>query len=294
MKINFLGLGVQKAGTSTLHDILRQHTQIYLPEMKEAHFFDVSERYVKGLEWLKKTFFSNYAGQQCVGAFTPEYLYVEEVPERIYKTLGNDLKFIVVLRHPVDRAVSHYNMIHRRGMEIHDFFTAIKDEQTVIKRSESANLDYSYMSRGYYAEQIKRYFEIFPRENFLFLEFKTHVVNNIEQTAEMIQNFLGVDYQSLNCIIKSNEAFVPRFIKLNQVLKNNKAIKFLGRLLFTGHTKKIIISKIYKWNKTPNNNRLFKLSKAEKDMLFEKYFKHDASQLKDLTGIDYKLLWNEK
>ena len=56
-KVDFFCIGAQKAGTTTLHDILVQHPQLYLPSKKEAHFFDINERYTKGLDYYFKTFF---------------------------------------------------------------------------------------------------------------------------------------------------------------------------------------------------------------------------------------------
>ena len=88
MKINFICVGTQKAGTTTIHDILKNHQDIFLPEKKEAHFFDIENRYKKGLNWWKKEFFSSYGGEKSVGVFTPEYLYYDEVPKRILSNLS--------------------------------------------------------------------------------------------------------------------------------------------------------------------------------------------------------------
>ena len=85
--IDFVCVGTQKAGTTTLHDILKNHKDIFLPKSKEAYFFDIDEHYQKGMNWWFKTHFSSYLNEKIMGVMTPEYLYYEEVPERIYKTL---------------------------------------------------------------------------------------------------------------------------------------------------------------------------------------------------------------
>lgn len=61
--IDFICVGTQKAGTTTLHDVLKKHPNIYLPERKEAHFFDMDERFDKGLDWWMGTFFQGDKNQ---------------------------------------------------------------------------------------------------------------------------------------------------------------------------------------------------------------------------------------
>ena len=72
---NFICLGTQKAGTTTLHDILQQHPDIFLPPGKEAHYFDREERFEKGLKWWIDTYFSYYNNEKIMGVMQPEYLY---------------------------------------------------------------------------------------------------------------------------------------------------------------------------------------------------------------------------
>ena len=56
---NFMCLGAAKSGTTTLYDILSQHSEIYIPSFKEPHFFDIPENYNNGIEWYEKNYFSN-------------------------------------------------------------------------------------------------------------------------------------------------------------------------------------------------------------------------------------------
>lgn len=291
MKIDFLGLGVQKGGTTTLHDILKQHSKIFLPEKKEAHFFDYIERYNKGISWLQDTFFPDMPEGRKVGKFTPDYIYIKETPERIAETLGKDIKFIVVFRHPVDRAVSNYNMNYRRGIDELSFFDAIAQEQTRITNSEASNHNYSYNSRGYYSEQVKRYLEIFPPENFMFLIFETDIVNNIGETISKIQNFLGVEQEDLDCNIKSNEAFIPYSIKLNRLIRKNEKIKALGKVLFPLRVRKYLKNIVFNLNNKPGTKPLFKLAKEERERLFTEFFYHDVKQLEKLIKTDLNNVW---
>ena len=56
---NFMCIGASKSGTTSLYDILKQHSQIFIPYSKEPHFFDMPKVYSNGLEWYKNTYYSN-------------------------------------------------------------------------------------------------------------------------------------------------------------------------------------------------------------------------------------------
>ena len=266
MKINLLGLGVQKAGTSTLHDILITHPDIYLPEFKEAHFFDLTEKYLKGLKWLTDTFFTNYRGEKILGEFTPDYIYMEKTAERILETLGSDVKFIIIFRHPVDRAVSHYNMDYRKGFEKSDFFEAIINEQNNAQHSEWNKIHFSYIDRGFYARQLNRYLALFPKENFLYLIFEKDIIKNMSQTVDRIQAFLKIEHKDLNINIKSNEGFDPYSVKLNRIIRSN-AIKKIGGKLFSPSFRITIKNAIFRFNKKTGSNQLFKLTNEDRERI---------------------------
>lgn len=290
MRINFIGIGVQKGGTSTLHDILKQHTDIFLPKIKESHFFDLTEKYNKGLLWLEKTFFDEKGSEKFVGEITPDYLYMPEVPKRILESLGKDVKFIVIFRNPVDRAVSHYNMMVRLGLESKDFWKAIALEEKQIQSSELSKIRFSYISKGLYATQLKRYLNFFDKENFLFLTFENDIVTNIENTIERVQSFIGVENQNLDCNIVSNEAFAPRFAKVNQLSRNNTFLKSIFSLLPGGKKmKNYFVSTILKVNKTNSKQNLFKLDVTDKTKLYKEYFYTEVNELEEITGLNLNM-----
>lgn len=106
---NFLIVGAQKCGTTSLHEYLYQHPQIYLPEGKETKFFAEDARYSKGITYYEDVCFSTYSGESAVGEVDPDYMYFEQALERIAEHLDlRTTKLIFVLRNPVDRAFSHY------------------------------------------------------------------------------------------------------------------------------------------------------------------------------------------
>jgi len=95
---NFMCIGAAKSGTTSLYDILKQHSDVFIPSFKEPHFFDISTVYEHGVSWYEKTYFSGVKKEKCIGDFTPTYLFDKYAPERILALLGEGVKFIIILR----------------------------------------------------------------------------------------------------------------------------------------------------------------------------------------------------
>ena len=89
---NFMCVGAQKAGTTTLHDILKKHPDIYLPREKETKFFVFDDQYQKGIKFYEREYFSKWRGQKAVGEIDPTYMFCDHASERIYECLGRELK----------------------------------------------------------------------------------------------------------------------------------------------------------------------------------------------------------
>jgi len=185
---DFLILGAQKAGTTSLHRYLELHPAVLPPRMKEVHYFDV--QWWRGLRWYRSNFPSVAQhlgrrlrrGQRTItGEASPYYLAHPQVPARVKETLPS-VPMLVILRDPVERAHSHY--LHNRRMGAEDcstFEEAIEREPERLQgelervltddRYESyAHRHHSYLLRGQYAEQLRAWFALFPREQLLVLE----------------------------------------------------------------------------------------------------------------------------
>lgn len=215
---NFYCIGTQKAGTTSLHDIFSRHSDFFLPEPKEAHYFHKDELYKKGLDWYLDTFFKDVKDEKVIGSFTPDYLYFGKSAERIYETLGSDIKFVIVLRNPADRAYSHYTMSKFRGYESLSFSEAILLEEERLKKDFFHQNHFSYIDRGYYHRQIQNYLRYFPSENFLILNFENDVEKNINNAISKICKFLNLTPLSVKDDLKSNTAKSPWLPFLNRWL----------------------------------------------------------------------------
>jgi hypothetical protein len=163
---NFLCLGAPKAGTTSLFEILKQHPEIGLSSFKETHFFDTDINWNKGKKWYSDSYFSTLKTIKRIGEFTPSYLSKEICAQRIKDTLGDKVKFVVILRNPIDRAFSHYLHTSRDEYEKLSFEEALQLEPIRLKKflEEEDYLSYlrnSYFHQGLYAEMLERYLKYF-------------------------------------------------------------------------------------------------------------------------------------
>lgn len=177
---NFLIIGVQKAATSWLAACLQEHPDVFMSKEKEVHFFDKYSD--KGQPWYE-AHFADWAGQAAVGEATPDYINNLNASQRIYAMLGSEVKFILSLRHPIDRA--HSAFWHRLRQ---DKISSETDFLTFYRQNEQ------FRYRGNYFTQLSRYLECYPRESFLILIYEELTKNGQHALADCF-NFLSVDDQ---------------------------------------------------------------------------------------------------
>jgi hypothetical protein len=193
MQVNFLICGAQKAGTTSLDSYCRHHQEIGMPEQKELHFFDNDALFLNGEPDFERYHqaFPQKGNRRIFGETTPIYMYWPDVPERIHR-YNPDMRLIVLLRNPVDRAYSHWQMESARGLENLTFGEAIRAED---KRLAEASMDHqriwSYVDRGYYLAQLRRLWTLFGKEQVLVLESDS-LRQEPASVLSRISGFLGV------------------------------------------------------------------------------------------------------
>jgi len=144
---------------------------------------------------------SNKGRKFFTGEATPTYIYHPHAPKRIKQLLPN-VKLIVILRNPIERAFSHYNMSVRHGDEKLDFEEAIKEEdERISEEYEKMKINenyyslkfqiFSYIRSGLYAEQLERWFDYFPKKQFLFIQSETFR-KDIQLTFDTVFEFLNI------------------------------------------------------------------------------------------------------
>lgn len=198
---NFIIIGTQKGGTTSLYNYLVQHPNIEPSTTKEVHFFDIF--FNRGVNWYRSHFPSNLKKGTITGEASPYYIFYPYCPSRIKQVIP-EVKLIVLLRNPVYRAYSAYNMVLRAGIEKLTFEEAIAKEDSRLKDDIKNILEkpdfygfnhqhFSYLSRGIYFDQLKKWFELFDRKNFLILKSEL-LFNNPTDAYFKVIHFLGLSY----------------------------------------------------------------------------------------------------
>lgn len=284
---NFIGIGAQKAGTTTLHNILSQHPQILTPSVKEVHFFDREENYTKGIEWYRSVLPEKGKEEQLVGELTPGYMFFDFVPGRIFHKIGyRNLKLILILRDPVDRAYSHYLNRKKLGIENLSFQSAIEHEKSRIQRGVTFKKNYSYLTRSHYYDQIMNYLNYFPKENMCFLLFEKLYSNNYQEELKNIYDFLNIQ----SVIPQMDKSFNPTKLPQNKIISkllytNTPMLKRIRRSVIP--SKKIRDYIIHLLSKRPE-----RLSNELKQELKEKYFLKEIDYLEHLIERDLSIWKN--
>ncbi len=192
-RVDFLICGTQKGGTTALHSYLRQHPQIGLASVKEAHYFDTEDNFRDGApDYAAYHRLFDFTTTHAVrGEATPIYMYWQDAPRRIWE-YNPRMKIIVILRNPVRRAFSHWNMWRSEGRETLPFWDALHQERARSRRARPLqDRLYSYVDRGYYCEQLRRIWRFFPEEQTLILRSEDLRMRPTP-TLDRVFGFLGI------------------------------------------------------------------------------------------------------
>jgi hypothetical protein len=223
--VNLFIVGAQKAGTTSLHDYLSTHPRIFSADKKEVGYFSHQRNYEQGSTWyhnhihFKKWIF----GKKFYLDATPGYFYKPQVAERVLQ-YNSEARIVVMVRNPVDRAFSAYNMYQqmhqmtdlRKEKLLKDFvagttqkefenfsnilnspkfptFEAMVDaELELIARGERCQ--FGLLGRGLYAEQWQRYANFFPEHQMILIE-SSQLKNARQEILSQMANFLGLHSQ---------------------------------------------------------------------------------------------------
>jgi hypothetical protein len=194
---DFLCIGAQKAGTTTLHDLLQRHPDAFVPEVKETHYFSL--HFDQPLAWYERHFAAARPAQ-IVGEITPYYLFHPAAAARIAGQLPT-ARLIVLLRDPVERALSGYFHAKRHGMEPLPIDEAFASEADRLRDAErqldapgtrhTAHQWHSYVARSRYDVQLAGYLALFPASRLLMVQSEEFFTTP-KPIWDRIQAFLGL------------------------------------------------------------------------------------------------------
>ena len=214
---NLIIPGVQKAATSSLYHYLTQHPSITGGNIKEIHFFDLDRKFSRGVKWYKQQF--PHTRDYILDA-TPNYLYEKHIPIRIKETLGSNVRFIIVLRDPVSRCFSAWNMYRQIAKEpkrvalfaeieraepryklfskyyqnkhFPSFAEAVDFELQALSSDQAPFVEPGIVRRGFYVEQIEHWLTIFEKDQLLFLEQENLRGASLKLSLQRIAAFLEI------------------------------------------------------------------------------------------------------
>ena len=205
---SFFLLGAAKCGMTPLHAYLDQHPEICMSKPKEPTYFE-AELDRHGTAYYFNRYFSHWAGEPIVGESRHRNLYLPYVSRRLFD-YNPDARLLVILRNPVERAISHWWHWYSRGKETLRLREALEadlkridagyrleteNEQAIYKRTaveDCKGMLRTYLDSGYYDDQIQRYLALFPRERLkivLFEDFSRDPQSVLLEAG----HFLGAD-----------------------------------------------------------------------------------------------------
>ncbi|MCG8425795.1 MAG: sulfotransferase domain-containing protein [Chromatiales bacterium] len=270
---NFLIIGAPKAATTWLADCLREHPDIFIPELKELRYF-CGANHGKGLAWYQQHF-DEAQGAAVVGEASPSYLGSLAAPQRIHELLPQ-ARLILSLRHPVDQAYSFYWHLMSRGhiscnTEFSRFF--------VEQRPRA----------GYYGYNVSRYLEYFDSSQMLILVYEKDVQPDPSLGIKRCQAFLGVDTTHIPSVLVQRRNAGKDIRVLNgpaQMVR--KAINYLPRSL-TRSVKRLGRISL---QMLPARTRYRPLDFALRRQLAREYCLSDIKRLEGMAGMDLSVWYD--
>ncbi len=300
---NLFIIGAAKAGTTSLYYQLKTHPDIYFSPLKEPNFFstdikieDFTAAYKKRTVFVDDSYFnktplkelqlsfvrdlSQYNqlfrernNQKIVGEASTSYLYSTEAAKNIF-SFNPSAKIIAIIRNPVKRSFSHYQMALRYGFTALDFRKAIENDiKNPVKGWGQSEL---FIELSLYHNQLKRYFDIFPENQIKVILFDK-LINEPEKSFNEIWQFLSVEPINLSKLIEKNTAEIPRFSKANKLVSDIGIKQVMGKMLGNKAKQKLKPLFFDKGEKT--------ISKKNKEFLLP-FFEKDLQKTSNLIGID--------
>ncbi len=290
---DFLIVGAAKSGTSSLHNYIKEHPEIFMSTPKEPKFITstfmkfpmngpgddiVEEKLITKSFDKYKEIFSEMKNEKVCGESSAETLYYYEnsIPT-IKEYFTKETKIIIILRTPVERAYSAYTHMIRDLRENLSFREALDLENERI--TNNYEFMWYYKDVGLYYEQVKAYLENFDNVKiYLFEDLKS----NPKTLLKSLFTFLGVDREFLpdNLNEKYNVSGVPKYYFLQSFLKNKNVLKDILKLIIPNTLRRKIVSRI-------NKSTLQKISMNTKDKEYLiDFYKDDIHKLQRLIDRD--------
>lgn len=181
MKPTFLGLGAQKCASTWLYRLLETHPDVALPAVKEVDFF--SYHYDRGYQWYERHFAEVTDAVACAGEISPSYFHDRGAPERV-QAYRPDMKLLVTLRDPVDRAFSN----HKHEVRLGQFAGNDLSFEAGLANNPM------YVEQGLYGKHLASWLTRFPRSQ-IYVALMEDIQSDPRRVAREVFRFLGIDHR---------------------------------------------------------------------------------------------------
>lgn len=285
---NFLIIGVEKAGTSSVYNYLKQHPQVYMSPIKETNFLEKDwENIDPSLRRIKKngiyTFedycqlFKNVKDEIAIGEVSPNYLFHYQTScERILRYVPNT-KMMAIIRNPIDRAYSDY-LMHVRDVIGKE--TSLSDNIRKPKKS-------FIISKGFYYEPLKYFFDKFGSSKIKVFLYDDLCKNSIEFMQDMYRFITVDDSFCPNTSEKHQVAQVPKNKFLNKFLRKQNPVRsyisYVLKYVLPYDVRQNVRSKLIELNS--DDKKKMPMKAEDRKQLVELY-REDILKLQDLIERD--------
>lgn len=281
---NLFIVGAAKCGTTSLANALSRHLQIFMSVKKEPHYFVTKYKtlplcgpgdktdYISSEDEYLDLYRDGSDATYLLDAST-EYLYYHACAEDIYR-FNPDSRIIIMLRDPVQRAISSYKHLTRDSREKRPFDESLALEEWRIEHNWGVL--WRYKDLGLYYEQVKHYLNVFGRERvqIIFLE---DFNRNQEETIRSLLKWLDIKYEDITSKRKDNIGGVPSFsLKIARLLSGVPIIRKIGKAMISEKAYQRFVER---------NIQQVEISPETKNKLRE-FFTHDIQQLEKLLECD--------
>ncbi|MBP0021276.1 MAG: sulfotransferase [Cyanobacteria bacterium SBLK] len=283
----FLIIGVEKSGTTSIYNYLKQHPQVYMSPIKETNFLerdwerDKSEKKAKIITFeAYRDLFKDATDEIAIGEASPNYLFHCKTSIPRIKQYVPNVKAIAILRDPVERAYSDYLMHIRDAIN----FGKVKTLSEQVQFSARSSFT---LRKGLYCEPVQHFFDNFGRDRVKICLYDD-LSQNSETFMQDIYRFLEVDDRfNADTSQRAQTAAVPKNILVNRLIRTKNpvrsAIAPVLKLVFSQEMRDNIRKTLIRFNS--QEKEAIPLTPEEKQML-QDYYREDILKLQDLLQRD--------
>jgi len=276
---NFFIVGAPKAGTTSIYEYIKNHPQIFMSSIKEPNYFSINilneNDQLKPIRNKKKylDLFKNIKNEKIIGEASPFYLSDHDAPKLIHD-VAPTAKILISIRDPVEREFSHFLMHYVAGETVRTFHDQLQIE---IKNHQTSS-EYFALKHGMYYENIKRYLDIFDKNQVKIIIFE-EFIRNTEKSLQSLFDFLNIDLSIPENVDQVYNQFALPRNQISSSIIRNQTLKKIVKNILPRRTSTYIYETFFvkKGYKKPD-------MKNEDRELLVRFYENDVEKIKTLLG----------